>query len=308
MVVSFLSLLEIAKADSTDSASGDQEILCLKGESLNVLSDDLGEILFSGERYDAVNRVQDWEQEEISVTVNGATERYVKVSFPEATEEDAGNNSGYVLARAIKKAKDCEGYQEYIAQEKAEVEKRDQDVSSTARDAITGLNDPDCCFFPVYSRPMASYTAGAPMFGSRRSHGTRIHAGVDLYQHDRAGVRAVAQGRILRFYEFYESTWAVEVVHPGGFVVRYGEIQPSLAAGLRVGGTVDAGARLGSIKKINIRNRRGQITCCHPMLHFELYAGTRTGPLTDRTANRYQRRADLMNPTPYIRRWEARGI
>ena len=42
------------------------------------------------------------------------------------------------------------------------------------------------------------------------------------------------------------------------------------------------------------------------MLHFELYSGEKTGSLTDRSskATKYQRRRDLMNPTPYLLKWE----
>ena len=36
------------------------------------------------------------------------------------------------------------------------------------------------------------------------------------------------------------------------------------------------------------------------MLHFEMYDNSATGRLTDRHNPPYQRRADLMDPTPYL--------
>jgi hypothetical protein len=41
------------------------------------------------------------------------------------------------------------------------------------------------------------------------------------------------------------------------------------------------------------------------MLHFELYSGTATGPLTDRTRTGFERRRDLVNPTDYLLAWES---
>jgi len=36
------------------------------------------------------------------------------------------------------------------------------------------------------------------------------------------------------------------------------------------------------------------------MLHLELYKGTAFGRLTNRKNRPYQRRSDLINPTPYL--------
>jgi len=36
------------------------------------------------------------------------------------------------------------------------------------------------------------------------------------------------------------------------------------------------------------------------MLHFEMYEGTATGDLTDRSSKGFERRKDLMDPTEYL--------
>ena len=44
----------------------------------------------------------------------------------------------------------------------------------------------------------------------------------------------------------------------------------------------------------------GLVSLRRSMLHFEIYAGTKTGPLTVKKNKPYQRRADLVDPTPYL--------
>jgi murein DD-endopeptidase MepM/ murein hydrolase activator NlpD len=83
-------------------------------------------------------------------------------------------------------------------------------------------------------------------------------------------------------------------LHAGGFVIRYGEVQPSLAAGLSKGSRVKMGQAIGAIKKT---------VCCTPMLHFETYTGSSTGPLSVIGVNRFNRRADIIDGTPHLRKW-----
>lgn len=92
---------------------------------------------------------------------------------------------------------------------------------------------------------------------------------------------------------FYQGTFAVVVRHAGGFVVRYGEISAQVARGIRAGQQVAMGQTIGKIKKTR---------CCRPMLHFELYAGTRSGALSG--GGKFRRRSDLINPTQHVLRWE----
>lgn len=165
---------------------------------------------------------------------------------------------------------------------------------------IRGLQDGKCCVFPIRIRPQASYTQGKTKFAARRSGGRRLHAGVDLYTPQAQPFRSVADGRILQSpYRFYQGTYALEVLHQGGFVVRYGEIFPQLTRGLGTGSRVTGGQDLGRIKKTR---------CCHPMLHFELYSGQARGALSQRSGNRFQRRRDITDPTSHMLRWEQKSF
>lgn len=148
--------------------------------------------------------------------------------------------------------------------------------------------------FPFPSLPTESWKTGARAFGSSRSKGKRKHAGCDLYFPEGTWIYAVADGDVIQEpYAFYCETEALEVRH-GTLVVRYGEIKP----GSFVGGTrVTRGQRICQVGHLV------GITVPSDMLHIELYAGTATGPLTVRDNQPYQRRSDLVDPTPYLDAW-----
>lgn len=145
--------------------------------------------------------------------------------------------------------------------------------------------------FPLAFRPQESYHERPRSFGAPRKGGQRSHAGCDLYAPVGTPVRAVADGTVLNFYLFYLDTYALEVDH-GDFLVRYGEIGSDPAPGVRVGERVEAGQVLGTVGRL-----RGLAVS---MLHFEMYEGTATGALTRRDRPPFQRRVDLMDPTPHL--------
>jgi murein DD-endopeptidase MepM/ murein hydrolase activator NlpD len=123
-----------------------------------------------------------------------------------------------------------------------------------------------------------------------------LHAACDLYRYKDEAMLSVAPGVVTRgLYYFYQGTYALEVKHDGGFIVRYGEVTGKSPSGTSKGSRLKMGQTLGYIAKVNSN-------CCNPMLHFELYKGNVTGPLSQ-SGNRYQRRSDLMNPTDYLLSW-----
>ena len=146
--------------------------------------------------------------------------------------------------------------------------------------------------FPFWVKPTADWKTRPRYFGSPRSGG-RKHGGVDLYAPVGTKIRAIADGRILRGpYYFYDGTYALEVVHPGIGVVRYGEIKGKLAPG--VGKDVKAGqhiAFVGDLKSLSIS-----------MLHFELYKESAKNDATLSGGGPFRRNAKLMDPTPLIDR------
>lgn len=145
--------------------------------------------------------------------------------------------------------------------------------------------------FPLKFRPKESYHERPRKFGAPRSNGTRKHAGCDLYAPVGTPVFSVADGTIISIYEFYLSTWAIEVDH-GDFIVRYGEVRKNMPVGIRAGARISAGRLIGEVGLLSGLKVS--------MVHFEMYDGTATGPLTQRSNKPYQRRKDLIDPTSYL--------
>ena len=107
-------------------------------------------------------------------------------------------------------------------------------------------------------------------------------------------VRAIADGVVIQApYFFYLGTNALEVNHPGIGVVRYGEISIAKPVRLKAGEHVKAGQIIAYV---------GRLDTGASMIHFELYSGKATGPLTERGRLPYQRRRDLLNPSDLIDR------
>ena len=163
------------------------------------------------------------------------------------------------------------------------------------------------------SRPFVGSGAGMRSFGWRRGGGRRAHAGVDLYAPVGTPVRAVAAGVVRRAAPFYYRTDAVEVEHGGAssggpFVARYGEVAAAVAAG----DPVAAGDVVGTVGQMVLNDGRPFTIGGRPaaMLHFELYDGTSSGALTDRSSRSarhtngrpFLRRRDLVDPSGFVAR------
>jgi murein DD-endopeptidase MepM/ murein hydrolase activator NlpD len=155
-------------------------------------------------------------------------------------------------------------------------------------------------------------------FGALRSSGTRAHGACDLFAPPNTPVLAVANGTVWYFDAFYKSEhkndkdevtcslqlYELVVVH-ADFIIRYGEIAANLPQGVgRQGTPVTEGQTIGFV---------GQNCSQDPMLHLEMYSEvSRRTDLTDRShttkykhvpQKNYERRDDLMDPTPYLDRW-----
>jgi len=145
--------------------------------------------------------------------------------------------------------------------------------------------------FPLHHRPVPSYHDGGKKFGANRSNGTRKHAGCDLIAPRGTEILAMDSGKVIRGpYHFYSGTYALEIRHSNGKVVRYGEIMKIVPAGISAGARVSRGQVIASI---------GQLKSGNAMLHLEIYSGTESGKLTQ-AGNKYKRRSDLIDPTPYL--------
>ena len=158
---------------------------------------------------------------------------------------------------------------------------------------LLAVTAPQGLLFPLSMIPEESYKTGMPAFGSNRSKGKRKHAGVDLYAPKGTPVRAMKDGKVIRHYEFYLGTRALEIDH-GDMIVRYGEIA-EVAAGIVAGDTVKRGQTIGYVGELIFKSGTKM-----SMLHLEAYKGTSTGALTVRDSAPYQRRQDLFDPTSLL--------
>lgn len=154
--------------------------------------------------------------------------------------------------------------------------------------------------FPFRSRPGESWHDSPRRFGARRANG-RLHAGCDLYAPQGTAVLAAADGVITRFAFFAlnsslpQKVSAMEVRHEGGWIGRYCEIANALPAGLKEGSPVRAGQVLAFVGHL-----MDVLDVPSDMLHFEMYAGTASGPLSDFARPPFMRRRDLLDPAPYL--------
>ncbi len=145
--------------------------------------------------------------------------------------------------------------------------------------------------FPLRQRPDHPYNTGGRRFGASRNSGNRKHAGCDLIAPGGTEILAMASGTVMRGpYLFYSGTYALEVKHSNGKVVRYGEIMKIVPAGVRVGARVSQGQVIARV---------GQLQSGSSMLHLEIYSGAGNGSLTQ-AGNKYKRRSDLIDPTAYL--------
>ncbi len=157
--------------------------------------------------------------------------------------------------------------------------------------------------FPLSLLPKYGFYKGSGKrwFGASRDGGERQHAGCDLIVSAGTPIYAVAGGTVLRKVYFYSGTYELQIDHIF-FTVRYGEIDKELAAGVEAGQPVYEGQHIANV---------GQLNGGSSMLHFEMYKGTGSGTLTQTWNKKYdfvegakfKRRADLLNPTPFLEEW-----
>ncbi|MGE0528311.1 MAG: M23 family metallopeptidase, partial [Bdellovibrionales bacterium] len=249
-----------------------EHVVCVTSSRLNVRDESLSRVLFSVARHETVKPVQSWETNKKTKVIDGETYTFVKVQFPQRPSD---SNIGWVAEMYVTPKSKCPG------------------VPSDG----DGPVQPSGWTFPTIARPTHSYRTGMRRFQASRGGGTRWHAASDLYRVKNESAVAVSAGQVLRgLYFFYQGTYAIEVRHTGGKVVRYGEITGRAASGVSEGRNVSRGQVVGYIGQVNSN-------CCLPMLHFEMYSGTASGPLTQ-GGNKFQRRRDLLDPTGDLMKWE----
>lgn len=149
------------------------------------------------------------------------------------------------------------------------------------------------CVFPLASVPKQSYKTGGRGFGAARPFlGKQLHGACDLIAPKGTEIFAIDSGVVINGpYYFWNSTYAIEIKHPH-FIGRYCEILKDVP--VKVGDYVERGQVIGHVGQMG----------AYSMLHFEMFAGTAKGGLTNGILP-YKRRSDLLDPTPYLDCWQA---
>lgn len=162
------------------------------------------------------------------------------------------------------------------------------------------------------------FGAGRSAINPKTQQPYPTHGACDLVVPMNTPVRAIADGTVWYFSLFYESVAKnkkgeetchialneLVIIHDA-FIVRYGEVSPKLPAGVGKPGTrVQEGQTIAYV---------GNNCSNNPMLHLEMFSDVaRRDSLTDRNPKTkyknvpqrtYQRRDDLLDPTPFLDRW-----
>lgn len=163
----------------------------------------------------------------------------------------------------------------------------------------------DFCF-PFKTPPALSWRGGSRYFGAPRAKG-RKHGGCDLIKPAYEQIYAVADGILVHEEKhFYLGTFYVTYQH-GPFLIRYGEIQGGSSTRKKAGEKIKQGEPLAKVglmyanskKKIRYdpKGPKGH------MLHLEMYSKGNDHSGLKSNKGPYQRRADVIDPAPYLDMW-----
>lgn len=146
--------------------------------------------------------------------------------------------------------------------------------------------------FPL-EKKINTYHTGGRRFGAGRKGG-RLHGGCDLIAPKGTKILAMDDGKVIRGpYHFYSGTYALEVEHDNGKLVRYGEINKRVAKGVKAGGRVTRGKVIATV---------GRLRSGRSMLHLEMYENGRDPSALTVVSrkSKYKRRSDIINPKPIL--------
>ncbi len=262
--------------DSTTSQIA-QNIVCTRSDPLRIYDDSMQTVIYNIQRFQAIRIFQTWDGDREERQSGRTT--YIKVLAHNARGQEF---VGWAAATYIKRPDDCPAFG-LVGSPSGEtiIEGSTIVVDNTSGDFR----------FPTENKPSAEYTRGngGRYFGASRSG--RKHAACDLLRPNGEKVFAVSGGTVLQRYRFYEGTDAIEVKHDSGHVMRYGEVSTRTVGHSGNGARVVKGQHLGYISNLG-------------MLHFEMYSGSGSGPLTVRGRDEYSRRSDLIDPTNFLKQWE----
>lgn len=258
--------------------------VCVGKGSVNVRNAKLDQVEFKVVNGAQALPVQSWTEEKKTRTIKGEKVTFAQFEFP---NQPGKKKKGWIAEHLVSLTAKC------ASNAKAPAPTAPPVVATEPAGEKYGET-----VFPTTKRPYESYLDGVRRFGANRSKGRRLHAACDLYRTEGERVRSAIQGKIIRdIYFFYQGTYALEVKTKDGRVIRYGEIKGKRAQNVAGGATLRTGDTVGYVGKVNSG-------CCEPMLHFEMYQGTKSGSLSQ-SNGKFSRRSDLMNPTRILQGWES---
>ena len=164
--------------------------------------------------------------------------------------------------------------------------------------------------FMFKSPPALSWHGGARYFGAPRDGGKRKHGGCDVIKPPYEQMYAVADGVLVHEEKyFYLDTWYVTYQH-GPFLCRYGEILHGSTNGAKIGHKIKRGDPIAKVGLMSLKE--GSKAHYDPkgakghMLHFEMYSKGNDHSTLRSAKGPYQRRADIIDPAPYLDDWVKR--
>lgn len=162
----------------------------------------------------------------------------------------------------------------------------------------------DFCF--PFKTPPDLYWNQGRAFGASRDGG-RKHGGCDLIKPAYEKIYAVSDGVLVQEEkEFYLGTFYVTYQH-GPFLIRYGEIHGGSSTKKKAGDTIKKGellAKVGLMYKDSKKKIRYDASGARGhMLHLEMYSKGNDHSALRGSKKPYYRRADIMDPGPYLDIW-----
>lgn len=269
-------------SESDQGTSGNDDfdpVVCSGAPDIPVYDLGLKKFLFYAKPLEDVRLMQSFGTDSVARTIDGIERQLIRAQFPERPE---GQNAGWIEEDVVKQKSACGLAAAKVARVQGKMLKTKGSGSFS---------------FPMAARPKRSYREAPRKFRSGRARG-RLHAACDLYRPVGERVGLIEAGRVIRGpYAFYQGVYAIEVQHSNGWIARYGEVLGRRAPGVKVGAHLLQGQTIGYVGWISSHKAQ-------PMLHFELYSGRGTGPLTQRWSRGFQRRGDLIDPTQDLMKWE----
>jgi murein DD-endopeptidase MepM/ murein hydrolase activator NlpD len=151
--------------------------------------------------------------------------------------------------------------------------------------------------FPLPKKVDSYKTNYSCRFGAPRGT-NRKHGGVDLAAAVGTPVYAVGDGVVIEVAGNFDQygTSVVSIEHGDIYdddycIVRYGEVDTIM---VQIGASVSAGDMIAKVGK-----QPGGT-----QLHLEMYDGTESGQFLQPNNLPYKRRADIIDPTPYMDKWQ----